>query len=44
MICLAAGGGIPDSGDYPVRLDPQGVVVGVIAADFAIHQPPGHVI
>ncbi|MEM9012741.1 MAG: DEAD/DEAH box helicase [Pseudomonadota bacterium] len=44
MTCLASGGTIPDSGDYQVRLEPQGVVVGAIAEDFAIHQLPGHVI
>ena len=44
MTALASGGTIPDSGDYTVRLDPQGVVVGAIAEDFAIHQMPGHVI
>ena len=44
ITCLASGGSIPDSGDYTVRLEPQGVVVGAVAEDFAIHQMPGHVI
>ncbi len=44
VTCLASGGSIPDSGDYAVRLEPQGVVVGAVAEDFAIHQVPGHVI
>ncbi|ESA31967.1 atp-dependent dna helicase [Leptolyngbya sp. Heron Island J] len=44
MTCLISGGTIPDSSDYKVRLEPQGVVVGAIAEDFAIHQLPGHII
>ncbi|MEM1264710.1 MAG: DEAD/DEAH box helicase [Pseudomonadota bacterium] len=44
MLALTNGGTIPDSGDYTVRLEPQGVTVGAIAEDFAIHQLPGHVI
>lgn len=44
LLAIASGGTIPDSGDYKVRLDPQGVVVGAIAEDFAIHQMPGHVL
>jgi ATP-dependent Lhr-like helicase len=44
LLAIASGGTIPDSGDYKVRLDPEGVVVGAIAEDFAIHQLPGHVL
>ncbi len=44
MTALTNGGSIPDSGDYAVRLEPQGVTVGAVAEDFAIHQVPGHVI
>lgn len=44
LIALSSGGTIPDSGDYAVRLEPDGVVVGAVAEDFAIHQLPGHVI
>lgn len=44
MTALTSGGTIPDSGDYKVRLEPEGVIVGAIAEDFAIHQMPGHVI
>lgn len=44
LLAIASGGTIPDSGDYKVRLDPDGVVVGAIAEDFAIHQMPGHVL
>jgi ATP-dependent Lhr-like helicase len=44
LTALASGGTIPDSGDYKVRLEPQGIIVGAVAEDFAIHQLPGHVI
>ncbi|MEM8569866.1 MAG: DEAD/DEAH box helicase [Pseudomonadota bacterium] len=44
LLAIASGGSIPDTGDYKVRLEPQGVVVGAIAEDFAIHQMPGHVL
>jgi ATP-dependent Lhr-like helicase len=44
LTALASGGTIPDTGDYKVRLEPDGVVVGAVAEDFAIHQMPGHVI
>lgn len=44
MTALTAGGVIPDSGDYTVRLHHNAAVVGAIAEDFAIHQVPGHVI
>lgn len=44
LLAIASGGTIPDSGDYKVRLDPDGMVVGAIAEDFAIHQMPGHVL
>ncbi len=44
VTALSSGGTIPDSGDYTVRLEPDGVVVGAVAEDFAIHQLPGHVI
>ncbi|MEL6109086.1 MAG: DEAD/DEAH box helicase, partial [Planctomycetota bacterium] len=43
LTALCSGGTIPESGDYKVRVT-DGVVVGSVAEDFAIHQMPGHVI
>ncbi|MBL8244505.1 MAG: ATP-dependent DNA helicase, partial [Rhodanobacteraceae bacterium] len=40
---LTSGGAIPDTADYPVVLEPEGLVVGSVHEDFAIESLAGDV-
>ncbi len=43
LTAVRDGGSIPDTGDYKVVLDPEGITVGSLAEDFAIESSPGDV-
>ncbi|MBK8067911.1 MAG: DEAD/DEAH box helicase [Rhodanobacteraceae bacterium] len=43
MTALTSGGAIPDTADYPVVLEPEGIVVGSVHEDFAIESLAGDV-
>ena len=43
MTALTSGGAIPDTADYPVVLEPEGLVVGSVHEDFAIESLAGDV-
>lgn len=43
LAALLNGGAIPETGDYRVVLEPDGVVVGQLNEDFAIESAPGDV-
>ncbi len=43
LTALLNGGAIPETGDYKVVLDPEGVTLGTIHEDFAIESAPGDV-
>jgi ATP-dependent helicase Lhr and Lhr-like helicase len=43
MTALTAGGAIPETGDYRVVLDPDGVTVGSVHEDFAVEANVGDV-
>ncbi|MGH8981991.1 MAG: helicase-related protein, partial [Acidimicrobiales bacterium] len=43
MVALTAGGAIPETGDYRVVLDPEGVTVGSVHEDFAVEANIGDV-
>jgi ATP-dependent Lhr-like helicase len=43
LTALTSGGTIPDSGDYAVLLEPQGLTVGSLNEDFAIESMAGDI-
>jgi ATP-dependent Lhr-like helicase len=43
IVALSAGGAIPETGDYRVVLDPEGVTVGSVHEDFAVEANIGDV-
>ncbi len=43
LAALTSGGAIPDTGDYRVVLDPEGVTVGSVHEDFAVEATIGDV-
>ncbi|MDA7087335.1 DEAD/DEAH box helicase [Pseudomonas sp. SA3-5] len=43
LTALTSGGTIPDSGDYSVLLEPQGLTVGTLNEDFAIESMAGDI-
>ncbi|WP_425287793.1 Lhr family helicase [Pseudomonas borbori] len=43
LTALTSGGTIPDSGDYSVLLEPQGLQVGTLNEDFAIESMAGDI-
>jgi len=43
LTAVTSGGAIPDTGDYQVLLQPQGMVVGTVNEDFAVESMPGNV-
>lgn len=43
LAALTSGGAIPDTGDYRVVLDPEGVTVGSVHEDFAVEANVGDV-
>ncbi len=40
---LTSGGAIPDTADYQVRLEPEGIVVGTLNEDFAVEANVGDI-
>lgn len=43
LTALTSGGTIPDTGDYSVLLEPQGLLVGTVNEDFAVESLAGDV-
>ncbi|VVM07095.1 DEAD-box ATP-dependent RNA helicase CshA [Methylacidimicrobium cyclopophantes] len=43
LAALLNGGAIPDTGDYPVIADPEGITLGTVNEDFALESLPGDV-
>ena len=43
LTALLNGGAIPETGDYRVVLDPEGITIGQVNEDFAIDSAPGDV-
>ncbi len=43
LVALTSGGAIPDTGDYRVVLDPDGVTVGSVHEDFAVEATGGDI-
>ena len=43
MAAITSGGAIPETADYQVVLEPQGVLVGTLNEDFAIESLPGDI-
>ncbi|MEI8050409.1 MAG: DEAD/DEAH box helicase [Actinomycetes bacterium] len=43
FVALTSGGAIPETGDYRVILDPEGITVGAVHEDFAIDSSAGDV-
>jgi len=43
LVALTAGGAIPDTGQYQVRVEPEGTLVGSLDEDFAIESNGGDI-
>jgi ATP-dependent helicase Lhr and Lhr-like helicase len=43
LAAITSGGAIPDTADYQVVQDPQGIVVGTLNEDFAVESTPGDI-
>ena len=43
LAALTSGGAIPETGDYRVVLDPEGITIGAVHEDFAIESVPGDI-
>src|SRR6202007_2265744 len=43
LAAITSGGAIPDTADYQVLLEPEGIVVGTVNEDFAIESLPGDI-
>jgi ATP-dependent Lhr-like helicase len=43
LTALTSGGAIPDTADYQVRLEPDGVLIGTVNEDFAVESLAGDV-
>jgi ATP-dependent Lhr-like helicase len=43
LVSLTCGGAIPDSGDFEVRLEPEGILLGSVTEDFAVESQAGDV-
>ena len=43
LAALTSGGAIPETGDYRVVLDPEGVTVGSVHEDFAVEATAGDI-
>ncbi len=43
LVALTCGGAIPDTADYPVVADPEGITVGTLNEDFAIESNVGDI-
>lgn len=43
LVVVSSGGAIPDTADYQVQVEPEGVVVGTLFEDFAIESSAGDI-